>query len=297
MVHHPCGRGTFTYLGESYVVPGMDKNEATKLVLTAINYMDGNTDYANARLATIYAAEEIYGDCSDEVEAVATAWYAVNVGSPDRCKLKVQGPIVYCEEYLGTQGGNVDLTLMNPEPAYTYKWTFPFGWHAIGESSPQTYIGTHLRMYEYSTMLNFPRYYTIILKEYGPTNNFLRHKYITITINDCDGDDPTNPCGENPPAFIVGNLDEQNTQIEQQAAQAAVHTTISGNRRFLPGNYDTSLEHEFKVYDISGREVDSGKLDGSSQQLDLPNSGMYIYHVLDRQHKTVQIGKICFIKQ
>ncbi|MBI1226604.1 MAG: hypothetical protein GC192_15330 [Bacteroidetes bacterium] len=291
------GGGPYSYNGGTYYTPGMDKNLAAKLVLTAINYMDGSTNYDKARSATLMAAEEIYGECSDVAEAVTIAWYAVNVGIPDRCKLRFLGATVYCEEYLGTQGGNVDLLVTNTLPGYTYKWIFPFGWHAIGESAPQNYIGTHLRIYSYTSMPNFPRYYNILLKEYDTNNVFQKYRNITITIKDCDGDDPSNPCGGNPPAFIVGNFDGQNAQVEQPAAQEAIKAVINSNEPFLFGNYDTSLEYQFRVYDISGREVDSGKLDGSIRQLNLPNTGMYIFHVLDRQHKTVQVGKICFIKQ
>ncbi len=291
------GGGPYSYNGGTYYTPGMDKNLAAKLVLTAINYMDGSTNYDKARSATLMAAEEIYGECSDVAEAVTIAWYAVNVGIPDRCKLRFSGATVYCEEYLGTQGGNVDLLVTNTLPGYTYKWIFPYGWHAIGESAPQTYIGTHLRIYSYTSMPNFPRYYNILLKEYDTNNVFQKYRNITITINDCDGDDPSNPCGGNPPAFIVGNFDLQNVQGEQFAEHIPVNATIDGNMSFFSELYDPSLEHEFRVYDISGRVVGNGNLDGSTRELDLPNTGIYIYHILDKNHKTVQVGKICFIKR
>ncbi len=289
--------GTFNLGWKSYVVPSMDKNEAAFLVLTAINYMGGSSDYFDARAATIAAAEEIYGECSDEVEAVATAWYAVNVGYPDYCKIVVFGPIVYCEEYLGTQGGNVDLTVVNPVLGYTYKWTFPYDWHAINESGPQTFFGQHLQIYQYSSMPNFPRYYSITVKEYDQSNNFLKYKNLTITIKDCDGDDPSNPCGGNLPAFLTGYASGNNgVEIAQSAMHSQVKASINGSGILLPENYDPSLEYEFSIYDISGRRVQYGKLDGNFQPLELPNSGMYIYHVQDGQHKTVEVGKISFVK-
>lgn len=172
--------GTFSFGGSNYVVNGIGIDAAAQIVLSSINFMNSGSDFFDARAAMIAAAELIYGDCSDEVEAVATAWYAVGVGYPAHCKLLVAGALGYCEEYLYTPAGDVDLTLLNFVSGYTYKWIYPLDWHAIGESAPQTYVGLHLRMYEYGYMPNFPRYYTITLKEYDQSNIFLRYRHITI---------------------------------------------------------------------------------------------------------------------
>ncbi len=289
--------GTFSFAGTNHVVPGMDISDAAFLVLTSINFMNSGSDYLDARAATIAAAELIYGDCSDEVEAVATAWYAVGVGYPEYCKLVVAGALAYCEENLGTAGGNVDLTLLNPIPNYTYKWIYPYDWHAIGESTPQTYFGLHLRMYEYSYMPNFPRYYSITLKEYDQSNTFLKYRHITIKIKDCDGDDPQHPCGDDPPSFmVVGQNGQEEASIQQSLSPANKITSPAGGNAFLPNTYDADLEYEFSIYDISGREVQSGKLDGNPHLLDLPSSGMYIVYVYDSHRKSVQVGKIFFVK-
>jgi Zn-dependent metalloprotease len=288
--------GTFNLGGQSYVVPSMDRNDASFIVVTALNYMSASSDYFDARAATIAAAEELYGDCSDEVEAVATAWYAVNVGYPDYCKLVILGPREYCEEDLLDPSGDVDLVLANPVPNYSYKWTFPYNWHAVGEAGPQTYYGHHLLIYQYGSMPNFPRYYSITVKEYNQSNNFLKYKNITITINDCDNDDPTNPCGGNPPAFLIGDIGGQNEVEAQAASKNSIEALASGNAIFLSENHGAEQEYEYSVYDISGRSIQSGKMAGNLQQLELPSSGMYIFHVYDKQHKTVQVGKICFVK-
>jgi Zn-dependent metalloprotease len=68
---------------DAYNVTGIGVDEAQLIEFRALTvYMTPNTDYAAARVATIQAAQDIYGGCSPEVIATTKAWYAVGVG-PD----------------------------------------------------------------------------------------------------------------------------------------------------------------------------------------------------------------------
>lgn len=68
---------------DSYNVTGITVDEAQLIEFRALTvYMTPNTDYAAARVATIQAAQDIYGGCSPEVISTTKAWYAVGVG-PD----------------------------------------------------------------------------------------------------------------------------------------------------------------------------------------------------------------------
>lgn len=288
--------GVVTVNGISFILGSIDINSAAQIVLSSIDFMTSGSDYFDAREATIAAAELIYGECSDEAQDIAIAWYAVGVGELPQCELMVAGAREYCEENLGTSGGNVDLTLVNPIPGHTYKWTYPLDWHAIGESSPQTYIGTHLRMYEYGYMPNFPRFYTITLKEYDTNNVFQKYRPITVKIKDCDGDDPPHPCADEVDALIVNGNNGSNPDHNIQSLDAFEKVaTVNGNYIVLSDIGDRQ-EYRYSVYDISGRTVSNGFLGNGFSTDELPHSGIYIFHVHDSQSKLVQVEKICHIK-
>lgn len=60
---------------------GIGPDEAAAIFYTALtSYMTSSTDYAEARVATLEAAEDLYGSDSAEVEAVGSAWTLVGVG-------------------------------------------------------------------------------------------------------------------------------------------------------------------------------------------------------------------------
>lgn len=69
--------------GFAYQVTGIELQKVAAIVYRALNlYLGQTSDFEHARIATIIAAEDIHGLCSEEVEAVTNAWYAVGVGEP-----------------------------------------------------------------------------------------------------------------------------------------------------------------------------------------------------------------------
>lgn len=67
--------------GDAYNITGITMAEARLIEYRAlVVYMTPNTDYAAARIATIQAAQDLYGGCSPEVISTTNAWYAVGVG-------------------------------------------------------------------------------------------------------------------------------------------------------------------------------------------------------------------------
>jgi bacillolysin len=67
--------------GDAYNVTGITMAEAERIEFRGLTvYMTPNTDYAAARVATIQAAQDLYGGCSPEVISTTNAWYAVGVG-------------------------------------------------------------------------------------------------------------------------------------------------------------------------------------------------------------------------
>ena len=68
--------------GDSYTVTGIGMDEALAITYRAlIFYHTSSSQYADARNYSIQAAEDLFGPCTAEVEAVTNAWYAVGVGA------------------------------------------------------------------------------------------------------------------------------------------------------------------------------------------------------------------------
>ncbi|MET8243074.1 M4 family metallopeptidase [Streptomyces sp. NPDC005202] len=83
------GSGAKTLNGVSYnsptcngsTVTGIGRDKLGKIWYRALTvYMTSSTNYAGARTATLNAAKDLYGAGSNEYNAVAAAWSAVNVG-------------------------------------------------------------------------------------------------------------------------------------------------------------------------------------------------------------------------
>lgn len=75
------GTGT-NDISNSYTVSGIGMLNAAKIAYRALTvYYTPSTNFANARLLTIQAAKDLFGNCSNEVIQTTNAWYAVGVGA------------------------------------------------------------------------------------------------------------------------------------------------------------------------------------------------------------------------
>ncbi len=83
------GSGT-NDLGNAYSVTGIGFAEAENILYQTELVMPSNADYPATRAASINVVNTLYGPCSPEAEAVASAWYAVGVGTVfDPCVPKI----------------------------------------------------------------------------------------------------------------------------------------------------------------------------------------------------------------
>jgi bacillolysin len=74
------GSGT-NFAGREYSVQAINMDRAAAIVYLALTgYLTENADYLDARQATLWAARQLYGSCSNEAIQVGRAWFAVNVG-------------------------------------------------------------------------------------------------------------------------------------------------------------------------------------------------------------------------
>jgi len=70
-------------IGNSYNVVGIGLDTAAQIAYRTLSYyLIPSSVYIDARQATIWAAEDLYGQCSVEAITVSAAWHAVGIGYP-----------------------------------------------------------------------------------------------------------------------------------------------------------------------------------------------------------------------
>ena len=75
------GTGT-NDLSNAFSVSGITMASAARIAFRALTvYFTPTTNYAQARLLTIQAAKDLFGNCSNEMIQTTNAWYAVGVGT------------------------------------------------------------------------------------------------------------------------------------------------------------------------------------------------------------------------
>jgi len=73
-------------LGNSYNVQGIGRDKAIQISFLALtSFLQSSSQYVDSRLATIQAAEQLFGTCSQEHRSTIDAWYAVGLGLQNSC--------------------------------------------------------------------------------------------------------------------------------------------------------------------------------------------------------------------
>ena len=173
--------------GSAYNVAGIGKIKAANIVYRAESvYFTSTTDYAQARAATIKAAEDLYGINTTDPLRVALAWYAVGVGQNPLSSHNIVGPTQLTPGYVAT------YLLSTPYyNATNYVWTIPSGcaynycWAIL---SGQGTNNVSIRAGSIGTK-------TITCRAYAGTI-LLGSQYITVNVQDPNsGGGGTDPCG------------------------------------------------------------------------------------------------------
>lgn len=83
-------------------VYGIGLEKAAQIVYYNLTrYMQSHSNYQDARLGSIQAAKDLFGECSNEVAQVKNAWAAVGVGEPnEQLCVEIEGPPFICEDQL-----------------------------------------------------------------------------------------------------------------------------------------------------------------------------------------------------
>lgn len=135
-----CQGGSGTNdIGSNWAVTGITMAEA-KLIAFRQNtvYFTANTNYAAARTASIQAATDLYGICSQELASTTNAWYAIGVGTA------ATGGGVPTDVFSAnnTLSCSTPLTVNftnNTTGATTYNWNFGDGSTSTATSPAHTY--------------------------------------------------------------------------------------------------------------------------------------------------------------
>lgn len=120
-------------IGNAFSVSSITRDIAAKIAYRALVYhFTPNTNYAQARQFTILAAEELYGQCSNEALQVAKAWYAVGVGSNP--VNTITGPISVCPYQTNA------TFAVTANVGSTYTWTLPPNTSVVSGSGTNSII-------------------------------------------------------------------------------------------------------------------------------------------------------------
>lgn len=72
--------------GDSFLVNRIGMEKAARIAFRTLSvYLTPNSDYDDARFYSIRASKDLFGDCSTEASAVASAWHAVGIGDANDC--------------------------------------------------------------------------------------------------------------------------------------------------------------------------------------------------------------------
>jgi len=137
--------------GKTYSVTGVGINAAARIAYRAeAYYLQASSNFADARLQTVRAANELFGACSAEAIATQNAWYAVGVGGPASTVLPSVTATYYC-----LSCSIASTTTMND---FTY---LPGSGRYLITLQPTNYVsGGNVSSWTWSNVMSSGSYYT-----------------------------------------------------------------------------------------------------------------------------------------
>lgn len=164
------GSGT-NDIGNAFSVTGIGFNSASRIAFRALTvYYTPTTNYATARLLSIQAAKDLFGDCSNEAIQTINAWHAVGIGN--KYTPGVIGSDFKADALnLCSVPATINFTNLTPY-ATNYVWNF-------GDGSPVSTASNAVHTYTAGGSFN------VKLKGIGCNNladSITKPAYITINI-------------------------------------------------------------------------------------------------------------------
>lgn len=161
-VHSGSGVGNFWYyllteggegvndVGNGYFVEGIGLVDAGAIAFRANTvYLTPNSEYADFRDLSLQAAQDLFGDCSNQAVQTVNAWYAVNVGGPfdDAVTAIFSAPQTsFCTAAVAVSFFSNSLN------ATSYLWDFGDGTTSTDQNPVHTYPG--VGVYTVSLIVN-----------------------------------------------------------------------------------------------------------------------------------------------
>ncbi|MFZ9956646.1 MAG: M4 family metallopeptidase [Flavobacteriales bacterium] len=164
--------------GDNYAITGIGFLKSQAIAYRTLTvYLTSNATYEDARNYSILAAEDLYGPCSPESQAVTSAWYAVGVGNEYSNKVLANfsaSSTFFCNPPATVQFKNLSVN------ANAYHWDFG----DLSNSSSKTPTHTY----------NSPGIYSVQLiasgsLSCGNTDNIVKTNYVVVGNNNA----PTAP--------------------------------------------------------------------------------------------------------
>ncbi len=155
-------------INNSYSVTAISNLDAEKIAFRALAvYFTPSTNYSAARLHTIQAAKDLFGACSNQVEQVIRAWYAVGVGSDFS---SAASPNFVSNNYSCSAPATSNF-VNTTSYAFNYNWSFGDGNTSTATNPIHTYTANGI--------------YTVKLYATGCNNlldSVVKTAYITVNI-------------------------------------------------------------------------------------------------------------------
>ena len=137
---------------DTFKVEGIGISKAAQIAYrNLVYYLTPQSNYNDARLGSIKAAEDLFGSCSDEVESVYNAWFAVGLGEKYNNKIMSEFDISYsngcdsltvnfinksqnAKNYIWDFGDNTKSYEFEPSHTYTDKGVYSVKLISLGDS-------------------------------------------------------------------------------------------------------------------------------------------------------------------
>lgn len=260
------GSGT-NDLGNTFSVTGIGFNSASRIAFRALTvYYTPTTNYATARLLSIQAAKDLFGDCSNEAIQTINAWHAVGIGN--KFTPGVIGSDFKADaQNLCSLPATVNFTNLTPY-ATSYVWNF-------GDGSPVSTASNAVHTYTAGGTFN------VKLKAVGCNNlsdSITKPSFITINIAPSPQLSTVIACVNLPATLTAtGNNNVQwfdspggniigtgttittplvNSPVTYYAANAIPNTSVSGGMPSPTGGGYLTSNTPYQIFDV----VQSGTL-------------------------------------
>lgn len=198
-----CNGGIGTNdIANTYTVNAIGMNKMEKIVYRSLTtYLTRFSNFADARVSSIQATEDLYGVCSNEVIEVTNAWYAVGIGSA--YSATVTADFVANGVYSCSAPFTVNFKNLSSNDL-TNSWNFGDGNTSTNTDASNTYLN--------------PGTYTVQLTSTSPcgVNTKTKNAYITINSPPSPTVTPSSVCGTNTVSLSAtgtGTLNWYNTAL------------------------------------------------------------------------------------